>query len=103
MILKRLIGRVRPGREDAGKFLGPTFRHANYRESFPSNHTACAVALSAMLAHLYPQAAYTFWGLAADLRRRSATSSTPTGRATSSPASLVGYLVAHGTVVGFRM
>src|SRR5882757_8049786 len=26
-ILKRLIGRVRPGRDDAGKFLGPTWRH----------------------------------------------------------------------------
>src|SRR5215218_8750942 len=34
MILKRLIGRVRPGRENAGKFLGPSFEHANYRESF---------------------------------------------------------------------
>src|SRR3954462_1974126 len=64
MILKRLIGRVRPGRENAGKFLGPSFKHANYRESFPSNHSACAVALSVMLAILYPQAAWTFWGLA---------------------------------------
>ena len=63
-ILKRAIGRVRPGREDAGKFLGPTWRHANYRESFPSSHSACAVALSAALAHFYPQAAITFWGLA---------------------------------------
>jgi membrane-associated phospholipid phosphatase len=65
MILKRLIGRVRPGRENAGKFLGPTFKHANYRESFPSSHTACAVALSAMLVNVYPQAAITFWSLAA--------------------------------------
>src|SRR5439155_11586375 len=48
LILKRLLGRVRPGREHAGKFLGPTFRHANYRESFPSSHSACAVALSAV-------------------------------------------------------
>jgi membrane-associated phospholipid phosphatase len=64
MILKRLIGRVRPGRENAGKFLGPTFKHANYRESFPSSHTACAVALSAMLAHFYPAGASTFWTLA---------------------------------------
>jgi membrane-associated phospholipid phosphatase len=59
-----LIGRVRPGRENAGKFLGPTFKHANYRESFPSSHTACAVALSAMLAHFYPAGAPTFWTLA---------------------------------------
>lgn len=64
MILKRLIGRVRPGRENAGKFLGPTFKHANYRESFPSSHTACAVALSAMLTHFYPAGGPTFWTLA---------------------------------------
>jgi membrane-associated phospholipid phosphatase len=64
MILKRTLGRVRPGRENAGKFLGPSFKHANFRESFPSSHSACAVALSVMLAILYPQAASTFWGLA---------------------------------------
>jgi membrane-associated phospholipid phosphatase len=63
-ILKRLIGRVRPGRENAGKFLGPSLKHANYRESFPSSHTACAVALSAMLSHMYPAGAPTFWTLA---------------------------------------
>ena len=64
MVLKRAIGRVRPGRENAGRFLGPTLKHANYRESFPSSHTACAVTLSAMLARVYPEAAWTFWGLA---------------------------------------
>src|SRR5271170_2050326 len=36
MLIKRLLGRVRPGREHAGKFLGPSMKHANYRESFPS-------------------------------------------------------------------
>ena len=64
LVLKRSIGRVRPGRENAGRFLGPTLRHASHRESFPSSHTACAVALSAMLARLYPEAALTFWALA---------------------------------------
>jgi membrane-associated phospholipid phosphatase len=64
MILKRTLGRVRPGREHAGKFLGPALRHANYRESFPSSHSACATALSVVLAVLYPAAAPTFWGLA---------------------------------------
>ena len=64
MLFKRSLGRVRPGRENAGKFLGPTWKHANYRESFPSSHSACAVALSVMLAILYPQEAATFWGLA---------------------------------------
>src|SRR5256886_13741818 len=33
LILKRLLGRVRPNRENAGRFLGPSFRHANHRES----------------------------------------------------------------------
>lgn len=65
MVIKRLLGRVRPGRERAGQFLGPTLKHANYRESFPSSHSASAVALSAMLAWTYPPAAATFWVLAA--------------------------------------
>ena len=64
MLFKRSLGRVRPGRENAGKFLGPSWKHANYRESFPSSHSACAVALSVTLAILYPPAASTFWGLA---------------------------------------
>lgn len=62
--LKRLLGRVRPGREHAGRFLGPTWRHANYRESFPSSHSACAVALSVVLSGLYPPGVVIFWALA---------------------------------------
>jgi undecaprenyl-diphosphatase len=62
-LLKRLLGRVRPNKEGAGKFLGPSFKHASYRESFPSSHSACAITLSVFLAHLYPPAAITFWGL----------------------------------------
>jgi len=64
MLMKRLLGRVRPNRENAGKFLGPTLKHANYRESFPSSHSACAVAYTVVLAAAYPQAAITFWVLA---------------------------------------
>lgn len=64
MILKRLLGRVRPNREHSGRFLGPTFKHANHRESFPSNHSATAVALSVVLSQYYPNAAITFWALA---------------------------------------
>jgi undecaprenyl-diphosphatase len=64
MLLKRLLGRVRPGHENAGRFLGPTIRHANYRESFPSSHSASAFAFSAILAQFYPQAAAIFWALA---------------------------------------
>jgi membrane-associated phospholipid phosphatase len=63
-ILKRTLGRVRPGRENAGKFLGPTWKHANFRESFPSSHSACAVALSAVLVTLYPGGWATLWALA---------------------------------------
>jgi membrane-associated phospholipid phosphatase len=63
-VFKRLFGRVRPRREQAGRFLGPSLRHANYRESFPSSHSACAFALSVVLVQLYPAAAGTFWTLA---------------------------------------
>src|SRR5205823_3483817 len=63
-LVKRSVSRVRPGRENAGKFLGPSWRHANYKESFPSSHSACAVALTVMLSRLYPQATITFWVLA---------------------------------------
>jgi len=63
-VIKRLTGRVRPDRENAGKFLGPSWKHANYRESFPSSHSANAVAMSAVLAAAYPPAAATFWTLA---------------------------------------
>jgi undecaprenyl-diphosphatase len=63
-IVKRVFGRARPRSEHAGKFLGPSFKHANYRESFPSSHSASAVAYAAVLAQAYPHAAVTFWGLA---------------------------------------
>jgi undecaprenyl-diphosphatase len=64
MILKRMLGRVRPGYANAGTFLGPGWKHDNSRESFPSSHSACAAALSAGLAWMYPPAAVTFWTLA---------------------------------------
>lgn len=63
-LIKRTLGRVRPGRENAGKFLGPALRHANHRESFPSSHSACAIALSMALVYFYPHAAATLWALA---------------------------------------
>lgn len=62
-IIKRLTGRVRPNRENAGKFLGPTWKHQNWRESFPSSHSACAIALSVSLSILYPQAIVVFWSM----------------------------------------
>jgi undecaprenyl-diphosphatase len=54
MLLKRLLGRVRPRRENAGCFLGPHLRHDSARESFPSSHSAAAFALSITLTLLYP-------------------------------------------------
>jgi membrane-associated phospholipid phosphatase len=65
-VLKRLFGRVRPGREPAGKFLGPSFQlHGHsHRHSFPSGHTASALALTAILAAYYPHGWTTFWFLA---------------------------------------
>lgn len=63
-VLKRLFGRSRPNREQAGRFLGFSWKHANWRESFPSSHSACAVAMTLPLAHFYPAAAITFWVLA---------------------------------------
>jgi membrane-associated phospholipid phosphatase len=65
MLLKRLLGRVRPNRENAGRFLGFSLKHNNYRESFPSSHSASAMAMSVVLAQLYPPAAVTFYVLAA--------------------------------------
>ncbi len=64
MVVKKLTGRVRPNREDAGKFMGFSLKHSNAKESFPSSHSANAVAMSAVLAALYPPAAATFWTLA---------------------------------------
>ena len=63
-IVKRLLGRARPRSEHAGTFLGPSWKHANYRESFPSTHSATAVAYATVLASAYPEAAVTFWTLA---------------------------------------
>ena len=64
MGIKRLFSRVRPGRENAGKFLGPHLHHANFRESFPSSHSACAVAMTVVLSTLYHEGAAVFWSLA---------------------------------------
>ena len=63
-VIKKSVSRVRPGRENAGRFLGPSLKHGNFKESFPSSHSACAVALSGTLAMFYPAAAATFWALA---------------------------------------
>lgn len=63
-LVKRLAGRSRPGRPQAGQFLGPTLAHANWRESFPSSHSAAAAAFAFAMSHYYPQAAPVFWALA---------------------------------------
>jgi undecaprenyl-diphosphatase len=62
-ICKRLLGRVRPNRPNAGKFLGPNFGNDSAVHSFPSSHAACAIASSVFLSAQYPSAATLFWGL----------------------------------------
>lgn len=62
--LKRLLGRVRPGHPGAGRFLGVSLEPANWRESFPSSHTASAAALTVGLCYLYPTLAPVVWPLA---------------------------------------
>jgi len=62
--IKRVLGRVRPGHPGAGHFMGFSARHANWRESFPSNHSATAVSFSVGLAYLYPPIAIIVWPLA---------------------------------------
>jgi membrane-associated phospholipid phosphatase len=64
MTLKRVFGRIRPNRENAGKFTGFSWRHDNERESFPSSHSAGGVALTIALINAWPQAAIIFWLLA---------------------------------------
>jgi undecaprenyl-diphosphatase len=63
-VIKRIFGRARPRSEHAGKWLGPSLQHANYRESFPSSHSASAMAYAGVLAAAYPAGAPTFWALA---------------------------------------
>jgi membrane-associated phospholipid phosphatase len=63
--VKRVLGRVRPGHPGAGKFMGFSLKHANWRESFPSNHTASAASLTVGLCYLYGwQLAPIVWPLA---------------------------------------
>jgi membrane-associated phospholipid phosphatase len=62
--IKRVCGRIRPRHENAGKFTGFSLKHANHRESFPSSHSACAMALTWALIPWYPQAMVVFWVLA---------------------------------------
>ncbi len=63
-VLKLSLGRMRPNRENAGRFTGFSLKHDNKRESFPSSHSACAFALTVTLIYFWPQAALVFWILA---------------------------------------
>lgn len=64
MTLKRTLGRRRPNRENPGSFTGFVRQHDSDRESFPSSHSACAVALTVALIHAWPHAAIIFCILA---------------------------------------
>ncbi|HEY7089913.1 MAG TPA: phosphatase PAP2 family protein [Tepidisphaeraceae bacterium] len=63
-VIKHATGRVRPGFEPAGHFLGPSLHWPASHQSFPSAHTAAAVALAFGLSRLYPRGAPVFWALA---------------------------------------
>ncbi len=63
-VLKMLFGRIRPNREHAGRFTGFSWKRSNERESFPSSHSACAVALTVCLCQLWPPGVVPFWTLA---------------------------------------
>jgi membrane-associated phospholipid phosphatase len=62
--LKRVLGRVRPGHPGAGRFMGLSLESANWRESFPSSHTAAAASLTVSLCYLYPALTPVLWPLA---------------------------------------
>jgi membrane-associated phospholipid phosphatase len=63
-VLKRAFGRIRPNRPNAGRFTGPAWKHDAKRESFPSSHSACAMALTVTMSAVWPDAAPVFWLLA---------------------------------------
>jgi membrane-associated phospholipid phosphatase len=63
-LVKRLCGRMRPNRENAGRFTGFSWKHDNARESFPSSHSACAFALSLVLCQAWPPGTAVFITLA---------------------------------------
>jgi membrane-associated phospholipid phosphatase len=62
--IKMACGRMRPNRENAGRFMGFSWKRSNERESFPSSHSACAVALTVVLCQLWPPGFVPFWTLA---------------------------------------
>ncbi|HEY0007753.1 MAG TPA: phosphatase PAP2 family protein [Tepidisphaeraceae bacterium] len=99
-VIKRLTGRVRPRREQAGQFLGPSLTSANWRESFPSSHSACATAAAVALSGFYPQAMVVFWALAlvASLLRYLMDAHWPSDVLAGMA---VGYLLSHALMAAF--
>jgi membrane-associated phospholipid phosphatase len=63
-LMKRFCGRMRPERENAGRFTGFSWKRDNARESFPSSHSACAFALSIVLCQAWPPGMAVFITLA---------------------------------------
>jgi membrane-associated phospholipid phosphatase len=62
--IKHMVGRSRPETGHAAEFRGPSTAADAERESFPSAHTAAAVAMAVVLSSLYPRGRRVFWGLA---------------------------------------
>jgi membrane-associated phospholipid phosphatase len=64
-VMKQTIGRGRPSAvNDAAQLNAPPGDNDSKRESFPSGHSAAAVATTVVLAALYPRGRAVFWGLA---------------------------------------
>lgn len=63
--LKHAVGRARPAVGQATEIDGPAMSGSGSGyASFPSGHSATAVALTVVLASLYPRGRAMFWGMA---------------------------------------
>ena len=62
--IKHLTGRARPVIGAPIRFTGPFWNQDESKESFPSGHSASAMAVAVVLSTLYPRAKTTFWSLA---------------------------------------
>jgi membrane-associated phospholipid phosphatase len=65
-VMKHTVGRARPAAGEAGEFRSepPGAEMDAKAESFPSGHSASAVATAVVLTALYPRGRYVFWTLA---------------------------------------
>lgn len=60
--LKHLIGRARPGFNEAYLFLGPNLKDGF--DSFPSGHTIGAFTIAVVFSNVYPRIGFLLYGIA---------------------------------------